>query len=158
MHKMLTAWRLSKLKFLATAFDGEGSARFGGRWNSKRVRVVYCSGTLSLAVLETLVHLNPPIQFQYGAFRVEIPEECVEYVSMASLPEAWRATPAGALTRGVGDQWIRGRKSAVLAVPSVLVPQEFNLLLNPEHPDFQRLRINAPVPYSLDPRLLPAGL
>ena len=83
---MLEAWRIVKSKHADTAFSGEGAARFGGRWNSRGVAVVYTSATRSLAALETLVHLNPPVLFPYQIIGLRFREELLERLSPTQLP------------------------------------------------------------------------
>ena len=82
---MPEAWRIVKAKHAATAFSGEGAAKTGGRWNSRGVPVVYASSTKSLAALETLVHLNPPVPFKYVAFRLQFDAALVENVPLNRL-------------------------------------------------------------------------
>jgi RES domain-containing protein len=149
---MREAWRIIKAKRLATAFSGEGAAKFGGRWNSRGVAVVYTSATRSLAALETLVHLNPPVHFSYRIIRIEFADELVSAVPR--LPPDWNLQPASPSSRRLGDVWVRTSRSAVLAVPSVIVPGEMNYVLNPAHPDFKRIAIGKPASFSFDPRLL----
>lgn len=151
---MVVAWRLVKPVHAAAAFDGEGSARFGGRWNSTGVRVVYASSSLSLAVLEMLVHLSPLAPAGLKAFRIVFDPSCVEALPPESLPLNWRLEPPAKSTQALGDAWVRSGRSPVLAAPSVIVPEETNFLLNPMHARFQELKRNPPVDYALDPRLL----
>jgi RES domain-containing protein len=70
------------------------------------------------------------------------------------LPKNWRATPPRADTREIGDRWVQERRSAVLALPSAVVPVDTNFLLNPEHADFKRIRIASPIDFDFDPRLI----
>ncbi len=151
---MPEAWRIVKEKHAATAFSGEGAAKTGGRWNSHGVPVVYASGTRSLAVLETLVHLNPPVPFKYVVFRVQIDDALVEHFPPGRLPAGWRVEPPPPSAKSVGDAWVRERRSAVLALPSVIVPGESNYLLNPAHPGFKRINISRPEQFVFDSRLL----
>lgn len=151
---MRRAWRIVKEKHAATAFDGEGAWRFGGRWNSHGRRVVYTSATLSLAALENLVHLNPPVTFKYVAIPVEFDEALVEAISHAGLPVDWTEEPPPPSTTGIGDLWVKEARSAVLELPSVIIQAETNYLLNPAHPDFKKITIGKPVPFSFDSRLL----
>ncbi len=151
---MPEAWRIIKARHMGTAFSGRGAADYGGRWNSRGVAVVYTSQAKSLAVLESLVHLNPPVSFQYAAFRLEFPEACVERFPLAQLPADWRTEPPPPATQQIGDQWVRAARSAVLALPSVIIPSEANYLLNPAHPDFARIIIGPPEPFAFDPRLV----
>ncbi len=151
---MLEAWRVVKEKHVATAFSGEGAAKTGGRWNSRGVVVVYTSATRSLAALETLVHLNPPVMFNYRIIRIEFDEAWVERLPLAALPSDWRTEPPPLSTRQLGDTWARSSRTAILAVPSVIIPEETNYVLNPAHPDFKKITISKPAPFTFDPRLL----
>ena len=151
---MGSAWRMVRASRAKTAFTGEGPWRYGGRWNSPGVRVIYVSEHQSAAALEIFVHLVPFVtQEEYKAFRVEWPNEIVEIFDPARLPRNWRISPRSAETMEIGDQWAAEKRSAVLAVPSAISPDDRNFLLNPEHPDFKRIRIAPPIEYQFDPRL-----
>lgn len=151
---MPEAWRIAKAKHAASAFSGKGAADNGGRWNSRGVAVVYASITKSLAVLESLVHLNPPVRFKFVAFRLEFDDALVEQFSLKKLPPDWQTEPPPPSTQQIGDRWVREARSAVLALPSVIIPGEPNYLLNPAHPDFKKISIGKPGPFAFDPRLL----
>ncbi|MBB5031467.1 RES family NAD+ phosphorylase [Prosthecobacter vanneervenii] len=148
----LKAWRIVKEKHAATAFSGEGARLFGGRWNSPGVSLVYTSSTQALAVLESLVHLNPPVLFKYVVIPVEFDSTLVETPPV--LPPDWAEQPAPPSTQALGDHWARESRSAILQLPSVIIPAEPNYLLNPTHPDFRKIAIGKPVPFSFDPRLV----
>ena len=151
---MPEAWRIVKEKHAATAFSGEGAARTGGRWNSRGVPVVYASSTKSLAALENLVHLNPPVPFKYVAIRIQFDDALLEIVHPKGLPADWRVEPPPPSSKAVGDAWVRKARSAVLALPSVIISGEPNYLLNPAHPDFKKISIGKPERFAFDPRLL----
>lgn len=151
---MKTAWRIVKEKHAATAFDGEGAWRFGGRWNSQGTRLIYTSGSHSLAVLESLVHLNPPIHFRYVAIPVDFDSALVQTLAAPDLPDDWMEQPPSQSTKAIGDLWVKQAPSAVLELPSVIIPSESNFLLNPSHPDFKKIQIGKPIPFAFDPRLL----
>ena len=148
---MPQAWRIVKEKHAATAFDGEGARVHGGRWNSAGVRVVYASFAKSLAALETLVHLKLPVISKYVAIPIEFDDALVE--TAKSLPEGWDAEPPPVTAQLVGDAWVKTNRSAILALPSVLT-QETNYLINPAHPNFKKISIGKPEPFTFDPRLL----
>lgn len=151
---MLAAWRIVKTKHAASAFDGEGARRHGGRWTSIGRSAVYTSSTVALATLELVVHLDTTALLPaYALFEVGIPEDLVAEVPGA-LPPTWRDFPASTELRAMGDAWLNEVTSAALRVPSAIVPVEFNFLLNPEHPDFQLITIGQPQPYDIDSRLL----
>ena len=147
------AWRIVKEKHAAAAFTGEGAAKTGGRWNSRGVFLVYTSSTRSLATLETLVHLNPPVLFKYIAFPVRFEDALVEIFPATNLPADWRSEPPPPVTKAIGDIWVKAARSAVLALPSVITG-DTNYLLNPAHPDFKKVNIGQPAPFVFDPRLL----
>ncbi|MCI0534555.1 MAG: RES family NAD+ phosphorylase [Verrucomicrobiales bacterium] len=151
---MPAAWRILKAKHGATAFSGEGAAKTGGRWNSRGVPVVYSSSTKALAALESLVHLNPPVIFKYVAIRLEFDDAFIEKVALDALPLDWRTEPPPPSTKQLGDAWTRSGRSAILAVPSALIPDELNYILNPAHPDCKRITIGKPEEFTFDPRLL----
>jgi RES domain-containing protein len=149
-------WRLSKVKYATTAFDGEGARRAGGRWNSKGTAIVYCSATLSLTALETLVHMDvEDFGMSRVAIRVEVPDDiAMDRIEATELASDWKDTPAPSSLAAIGDQWAAEGKTLLLLVPSAVVPQENNILLNPRHADFAKIQISLPEPFSLDARLL----
>ncbi len=150
---MPRAWRIVKSKHAGSALDGEGARLYGGRWNSRGVRVVYASGSKSLAALETLVHLQSPVTTAYVAIPLEFDEALVEIFPPRKLPGGWNAEPPSPVSQEIGDAWVGQGRSAMLALPSVLTG-ETNFLLNPAHHDFAKIRIGSPEPFSFDPRLL----
>lgn len=147
-------WRLCRKQFAHSAFDGEGAKLYGGRWNHKGQPMVYASATLSLAVLEVLVHHRvsiPPADFI--AIPAELPAKLkIETVRPADLPTDWRGDPAPVRLQEIGEGWLRSQSSLMLAVPSVIVPAEFNYLINPRHPDFAQLAIGTPQTFPFDAR------
>lgn len=151
----LTAWRVDKAKWAGTSFNGDGAARDGGRWNSEGVRVVYLSASLAMAALEKYVHLPKPLPsgMNLVRFKIRFDESLVHRVKPSNLPDDWRIAPPPATTQAIGDKWVRGNISAVLAVPSVLIPEETNFLLNPAHPDFRKVSIGAPQSFDFDYRI-----
>ncbi|MBA3353112.1 MAG: RES domain-containing protein [Blastocatellia bacterium] len=150
---MPSGWRIDKPG--REAFSGEGARRFGGRWNSPGVAVVYLSEHQSLAALEIFVHLQPlPPQGRYLAYFVEWEEAEMEVLAPKKLPPDWRASPPGPATMSIGDRWVREARSVALAVPSVILPSERNFLLNPAHPRFRQLRRQKPLAFAFDHRLI----
>lgn len=149
-------WRLTRAPFVTAAFDGTGAARGGGRWNSRGVHVAYTASSRALAILELLVHVareNAPSDYVF--VEAEVPDDAVEQLNIAQLPAGWRTEPPPSSLRAIGDEWARANRSLALRVPSAIVPEEFNVLVNPRHARFGELRINGePQPVVLDPRLL----
>jgi RES domain-containing protein len=150
----ITAWRIFKKKHRASAFTGEGARRFGGRWNSKGVAVIYTSETVSLAVLEILVHLQAPrLLNAYLLASITFEESLIKAFPLGKLPANWRKEPAPMSLQTIGDDWVASGAAAVLRVPSVIVPTESNYLLNPAHEDLRRCIWGKPRPFKFDPRL-----
>jgi len=150
----VVGWRIVKEKHAKTAFSGEGARIFEGRWNSSGVRMVYCGEHLSLAALEILVHTQPVmIRDKFRVFRVAWDEAMMTTIDLKKLPRGWNAQPPSLISKKVGDEWIRSSRSAVLAVPSVIVPRERTFLLNPKHRDFPRIKIKDSGSFVLDQRL-----
>lgn len=151
---MPTVWRFVKTRYAATAFDGEGAREFGGRWNSPGTRVAYASGSVSLAMLEVLVHLNTSaILASYSLVSARVPDSLVQIFPADQLPANWKDSPAPAESAAIGDAWVSQGTAAVLALPSVIVEMEVNFLLNPAHRDFSRITLGIPRRYPFDKRL-----
>jgi len=119
------------------------------------VAVVYTSATLSLAALEYFVHLDPvDAPGDLVAISAEIPDTLSRAkIRIEALPSNWRMYPAPERLAELGAAWVRTRETAALVVPSAVVPQERNVLLNPAHPDFRRIRLGRPEAFSFDPRM-----
>jgi RES domain-containing protein len=128
---------------------------FGGRWNHRGTAVVYTSSTLSLAAMELLVHLDDEdLATDYVGIAADIPASVdIARLRDTDLPRDWRAYPRPQALADLGSRWAAAREAAVLAVPSAVIPQELNYLLNPLHPHFKRIQIGRPEPFSFDPRL-----
>ncbi len=150
-------WRLTALRHADTALSGVGNRRFGSRWVSPGHAAVYASATLSLAVLEMLVHMEPRhFRQRYVALPIDLPRGCsVESVDVAALPPKWPTLFESSVLRRIGDEWVRRGESPVLQVPSAVIPMESNYILNPEHPAFPQIRVGEPVPFGFDSRLYP---
>jgi RES domain-containing protein len=147
--------RLVRARHAGTALDGEGARRVGGRWNPPGLALVYAASSLSLAVLELLVHVDPcDFPEDLLALRVEIPDDlALRHWLPTDLPRDWRRDSGLNALRARGAAWLRSGAQAAVAVPSVIVPSERNLLINPGHPDLARIRVLDREPFSLDPRL-----
>jgi RES domain-containing protein len=138
------------------ALDGEGARLHGGRWNSPGQLVVYASSTLALAALEFLVHLDSSeAPRDLLAIRSAIPDDlAVADVRLRTLPPRWHRYPAPDACREAGDVWLAARKTAILRVPAAPVPEEWNVLLNPRHPDFHRIKLAGERRFHFDQRLV----
>ncbi|MCU0791643.1 MAG: RES domain-containing protein [Opitutaceae bacterium] len=151
---MITVYRLVKTARAHEAFTGEGARLFGGRWNAPGSRVVYTSATRSLALLETLVHVD-----------ASLPLPSFSFLTAALTPDDVETLPADAFarrddlahTRALGEAWLRAARHPALAVPSVIVPEETNYLLNPGHPRFAAISTSPARAFRFDQRLVPAS-
>jgi RES domain-containing protein len=116
---------------------------------------VYLAQSQSLAALEMLVHLDSgELLNYYAAIPVDFDERLVSDVDFSSFPKNWKAYPAPKRLQTIGDAWVYRGKSVVLRIPSVIVPSESNFLLNPAHPDFDKLAIRTPQRFRFDSRLV----
>jgi RES domain-containing protein len=151
---MLNIWRLVTARFAETAFSGEGARLYGGRWNRKGVPLVYAAGSQSLAMLEMLVQ-DEPLRARYVMIPAIVPNGVkVGTLKPEQLPADWRSIAAREQLRALGSAWARKNAGAVLAVPSAVIPSEYNYLLNPLHPDFARISIGEPQDFITDLRLM----
>jgi RES domain-containing protein len=150
----MVAWRLSRAD--RAALDGEGGRLFGGRWTPVGYPAVHTAATAALAILERLVHTSPRhMGVNLVLTLVEWPDEMlVTAVLEPTLLPRWRETPAPDALQQIGLAWLVARETPVLSVPSAIVPEERNYLLNPRHAYFRRLKSRPPKPYTFDPRLL----
>jgi RES domain-containing protein len=152
----MVVWRIDQQRRAATAATGEGARLVGARWNSPGHAAVYTAGHLSLAVLEILVHAATAEQRQVSRvkFRISVDDASITRCDPAQLPPDFGPQTPSRATQVIGDEWLRAKTSVGLLVPSAIVPEEQNLILNPLHPDFARLAIwGQPDPVTLDPRL-----
>lgn len=145
-------WRVSK----HAALDGTGSLLVAGRWHSKGRRVVYCSQNPSTCLLEALVHVeidaeDLPEHFQLLQIKVS-DRVAVERLAASSLPRGWQQDIAA--TQAIGDKWLESNRSLLLEVPSVLVPETWNVLINPSHRQARFLKIARIYRHPFDSRLL----
>lgn len=150
----IAIYRIVKKKWADSAFDGEGARLYGGRWNNKGKSCVYTASSESLAILEILAHLHSnSLLNSYCLIKSQVPESDV--MELATLPTNWRSEPAPPDTAKIGDQWLAGSHSLSLKVPSVIVPREFNYLINPHHPNMNKILEQAErIELDIDPRLI----
>lgn len=126
----------------------------GGRFNARGVAIVYTAATVSLASLEMLVHLQSrEILGAYTLRSVTFDAALVRRIRLSDLPRNWRDNPVPAAVQRVGTDWVVSGDSAVLEVPSAVVPAESNFLLNVLHPDFAKIRFGKASRHKVDPRL-----
>jgi RES domain-containing protein len=150
----MRVWRISKAKYAQSAFAGEGARLFDARWNFAGRPMVYTSSSLALAAIEYFVHLDPteaPVPLV--SRMAEMPDTlATERVDVARLPRDWRRVDNRHLQQ-LGSDWLKALRSVALIVPSAAVPGEWNVLLNPAHPDFPKIAIGEPTPFQYDERM-----
>jgi RES domain-containing protein len=150
----VTVWRLTDRNYVASAFDGIGAEKFGGRFNSVGRKMVYCAGSLSLALLEQLVRTNSRDRLRRQVcIQADVDSSLVETASPTMLPKCWSEIPYTSVSQNFGDEWLASQSSAVLKVPSVVLASEWNYLLNPEHPDFATIVTFDAFPVPIDRRV-----
>ena len=146
-------WRLARLAH--AKLDGEGARLAGGRWNSRGRAAVYASSRLSLAALELLVHTDVPlVPPDLVAFEIDVPDTLdIESLDLAVLPKDWRR-PGHPSCRAIGDTWLAEERTAVLRVPSAVVPEEWNYIINPTHRAAKAIQVVGRRKFAFDSRLL----
>ncbi len=146
-------WRLVKARYAGTAFSGEGARIAGGRWNRPGTPVVYASGSRALALLEILAGDDQEVILasDHIVFPVACTEEHLEV--LRDVPAGWDDPGWPPQTQAIGTAWKEEGRSVVLRVPSVIVPGEFNYLVNPAHPRFSELEVGTPLRFPIDRRL-----
>ncbi len=151
----MRVWRLVKTRYAATPFDGEGARLYGARWNSPGDRVAYASRNSAVGVLEVLVHMTGGGRLPgYSVVSASLRGRLIEVIAPTDLPGYWDSSPVPREVQAVGDAWLACRRSLALQVPSALVRDSYNLLINPEHDDFGRLTVISSEPFDFDRRLL----
>jgi len=154
---VLSGYRIAAPEFsnsVAEMISGEGAFLYGGRWNSKGIRVVYLGSSLAQSAMELLVHLGrADILNVYRQVSVSFDESLVEHIDIGDLPKDWAEPAMAPSVQATGDAWVDAQSSVVLQVPSVAVMGEYNYLLNPAHPDFTKLKYGEVLPFRYDSRL-----
>lgn len=135
----MKAFRIAKTEFIRD-LSGFGAYKFGGRWNSIGTHILYLAENPSLSLLEVLVHISRfQIQSSFSVLTLELPE--IELVDPPELPQNWKLTPPPMSLKKVGDEFIRSKMSLAIRIPSAIMPLDHNLLVNPGHPDFSKIKI-----------------
>ena len=142
-------YRMTKTRYITTAWSGLGAKEAGGRWNSVGTALVYLSETASLTMLETLVHINAPqLLDAYTLLSIDVPDDQIQAFDLNLLPPGWASEDATAELALYGDNWAESGSSVALRIPSALSPVEFNYLLNPAHPAiFDLMKTVQKIPY-----------
>ena len=148
----MRVYRISAPPYVAVALSGEGAARAGARWNSIGIRMAYTASSVSLAMLEMLVHVdreNVPVNRRILTF--EVPDDSIQ--NLQKLPDGWDELPYSDSVRMVGDNWVATGATLALLVPSAVARHDSNLLINPNHARFREVALLMDEALALDTRL-----
>jgi len=152
----MIVYRIEREKYLEDALSGIGASIAGGRWNNERTALVYTSDSRALASLEVAMHIDLSEDLPTDRFyvEIEIPDDIqIAEISNDDLPLGWDSKPPIQDTSNIGDAFVKQRETAVLKVPSSIIPPEFNYLINPNHPDTSKIKVIRSYPFNFDPRL-----
>lgn len=153
----MRVFRVEREKYLKTTLSGIGASMAKGyRWNSLNTKLVYTAESRALATLEVSMHLDLSEDLPSDRFyvEIEIPEDLtILEVDINDLPDFWNSKPPTYITQTIGDDFVLQNEAAILKVPSSIVPQEFNYLINPNHADSKRIKVIGKVPMTFDARI-----
>jgi RES domain-containing protein len=148
---VISLYRLSSARFAADS--GVGAAQYGGRWNRVGTEVIYAAQTASLAALEVLVHYSA-LPKEHILTEIQVPDALsILRWEEDALPDGWKSEAPIAETQDLGEIWVRGARTAILSVPSSIIPRERNYILNPAYPEFRQINFQPSLPFQFDPRL-----
>lgn len=160
----MIVWRLEREEFISQAFQGHGSARFPGRWNPSGVPAAYASESRALATIEMLAHMsdsalrNTLKNKKYYHVSAQIPDDLettiLNLADVTEIHKNWSHTPPPDELKVYCGKWFLEKKAVVLRVPSAIIPNENNFVINPRHPDFSKILFGAPEEFIFDPRLV----
>jgi RES domain-containing protein len=148
----MKVYRISKCEYI-NDLNGTGAAWFGGRWNSKGTYILYTAATPSLALLESVVHISNIPAAGYCMIILDIPTDSILEIDINNLPANWQRHPSPAILRKTGDQFVLQNKYLALKLPSAIMPEDFNYLINPAHPDFKKIKVISKRKVPIDDRL-----
>lgn len=152
----MKVYRLARLKHLSE-FSGKGAALCGARWNSKGTEIIYTSNSRALAMAEVAVHLSlDNLPQDFVMLEIDIPDKLsfAPAILPASLPSDWNQFPHPLSTQLIGDQFVQEQQFCVVLVPSAIVRGDSNILINPNHPDFNKIRITGQENFPFDRRII----
>ena len=150
----MIVYRLCRKNY-AHDLSGRGAEISGGRWNSKGVAALYTSSSRALCVMEILVHVPAGIiPKDYYLISIEFPDDIlIKTIDVKKLPANWASNPISAVTQRIGDTFFSGQKELVLKVPSAIIKDDWNYLINPTHKDFHQVKDLSSEPFGFDARL-----
>ncbi len=152
----MVVFRIEREKYLKDTLSGIGASIAGGRWNKEHTALVYTSESRALASLEVAMHLdlNEDLPLDRLFVEIEIPDDVlIAEISIEDLPEGWDSKPPVQDTSNIGDAFVKQKETAVLKVPSSVIPPEFNYLINPNHLDATKIKVIKSYPFIFDSRL-----
>lgn len=156
----VSVWRIATdtREYVADDMSGKGAEKTGGRWNRQGFPVVYCAASIALACLETVVHFNTSdLPLNRFLVRIDVPDSIWalrQVMTPKELPVGWTAIPEGKVSLDIGQRWLLAKNALLMVVPSVIVPEESNVLINPLHPDIKKLHSRKLRPWLYDARLV----
>lgn len=146
-------WRIARRPYALDA-HGIGARDTGGRWNSVGTAIIYAGRTIAIAALEKFVHLSGVIPADLVLVRVDLPDNhSAETPALADLPHGWDALRPVPASMQFGSKWAAEKRSLVLYVPSVILREEMNGVINPQHPEFAGVRMQIERGFNYDPRM-----
>lgn len=147
-------YRLSREKF-ARILSGKGAALKGARWNSASVEIIYTAANRSLAMAEIAVHFTlATLPDDYVIMTIFIPDNIsLQKLNIKDLPPGWNTFPHPLSTQAIGDKFISNNKYCVLQIPSSVTQGDYNLLINPNHADFKKIKIIGTEKFPFDKRI-----
>lgn len=150
----MRVFRLSKVKY-AQDLNSKGAAKFGNRWNSKGVEIIYTAESRALAMAEVVVHVSlATLPKDFVMIEIDIPDSLdFEVLNVKELPEDWNSHPHSSRTQKLGDDFIDSKAFCVYKVPSAVVKGDFNFLINPHHKNAKRIKIKSSTPFPFDERI-----
>jgi len=150
----MKVFRLARKKY-SNILSGSGAARKGARWNSQGIEIIYTASNRSLAMAEIAVHFSlATLPSDYFMHVIYIPDDMtIEVFKIEDLPARWNTFPHDAGTQIFGDRFIRDNTHCLLQVPSVVTKGDFNILINPAHPEFKHIRIAKSDKFPFDERI-----
>lgn len=138
---MRKVYRISKCMYIDD-LKGTGAATYAGRWHSKGTYILYTANSASLALLESVVHIAAIPMVDYCMICLEIPDDKISKTTIKDLPDNWYTNPAPGTLGSIGDSFIRQNEYLAMEVPSAVIAEETNLLLNPNHKDFSKVKVS----------------
>jgi RES domain-containing protein len=146
-------WRIAQRKYALDRLCAD-SALYGGRWNPVGMPALYCGASIAICALEKFVHVGqaplPPLVL----VAVDFPDDCEIFTPTASeLPVGWDELPTSISAQGLGRAWLERGETLAMRVPSVVLPEESNVIVNPQHPDYARVELTVLRPFTFDGRM-----